>query len=42
MQFLETMETLRIHGDIKIVTTERRRHYLVSEEIFILKKRIYL
>ena len=32
MQFLEkTMENSRKHRDIKLVTTERRRKYLVSE-----------
>ena len=32
MQFLEkTMENVRKHRDIKHVTTERRRNYLVSE-----------
>ena len=27
----KTMENLRKHGNIKLVATERRRHYLVSE-----------
>ena len=29
--FGETMENVRKHRDIKLVTTERRRKYLVSE-----------
>ena len=28
------MENIRKHGDIKLVTMERRRNYLVSEPIF--------
>ena len=32
MLFLEkTMENVRIHRDIKLVTTNKRRNYLVSE-----------
>ena len=29
--FGETMENVRRHRDIKFVTTERRRNYLISE-----------
>ena len=29
--FIKTMENVRKHRDIKLVTTERRRKYLLSE-----------
>ena len=31
MQFLEKLWNVRKHRDLKLVTTERRRDYLVSE-----------
>ena len=34
------MENIRKHGDIKLVTMERRRNYLVSEPIFHTTKSI--
>ena len=33
--FGETMENMRKHRNIKLVATERRRNYLVSEPIII-------
>ena len=36
--FGETMENARKHGDIKLVTTERRRNYLVLEPNYHTKK----
>ena len=33
--FEETMENMRKHRNIKLVATERRRNYLVSEPIII-------
>ena len=36
--FGKTMENVRKHGDIKLVTTERRRNYLVSEPIHHSRK----
>ena len=29
--FRKTMGNVRKHGDIKLVTTEKRKHYLASE-----------
>ena len=31
MQFFEKLEKVRKHGGIKLVTTEKRRNYLLSE-----------
>ena len=42
--FGKTIENGRKHRDIKLVSTERRRKYLVSEKVIILEKflqRIY-
>ena len=36
--FGKTMENMRKHRDIKLVTTERRRNYLVSEQNYHTKK----
>ena len=36
--FGKTMENVRKHRDIKLVTTERRRNYLVSEPNYQTKK----
>ena len=36
--FGETMENVRKHRDIKLVTTERRMNYLVSEPNYHTKK----
>ena len=36
--FGKTMENVRKHRDIKLVTTERRRNYLVSEQNYHTKK----
>ena len=36
--FGKTMENVRKHRNIKLVTTERRRNYLVSEPNFHTKK----
>ena len=35
--FGKTMENVRKYGDIKLVTTERRRNYLVSEQNYHTK-----
>ena len=36
--FGKTMENVRKHRDIKLVTTERRRNYLVSELNYLTTK----
>ena len=35
--FGKAMENVRNHGDVKLVTTERRKNYLVSKQITILQ-----
>ena len=32
--FVKTMQNVRKHRDVKLVTTERRRNYMVSEPNF--------
>ena len=39
--FGKTMENVRKHRDIKLVTTERRRNYLVSEPNYHTTKFFY-
>ena len=39
--FGKTMENIRKHRDIKLLTTERRRNYLVVEPNYILQKIYY-
>ena len=36
--FEKTIENVRKHRDIKLITTERRRNYLVSEPNYHTKK----
>ena len=36
--FGKTMENVRKHRDIKLITTERRRNCLVSEPNYLMKK----
>ena len=36
--FRKTMGNVRTHGDIKLVTTEGRRNYLVSESNYDITK----
>ena len=39
--FARSMENVRRHGDIKLVTTEARRNYLVSEPNYHITKKFY-
>ena len=36
--FVKTMENVRKHRDIKLVTTERRRNYLLSDPNYHIAK----
>ena len=38
--FGKTMENVRIHRDIKLATTERKRNYLVSEPNYCTTKTV--
>ena len=40
--FEKTMENVRKHRDVKLVTTEKRRNYLVSEPNYHTKKNFFL
>ena len=39
--FGKTMENVRKHTDIKLITTERIRNYLMSEPNYHTKKSLY-
>ena len=39
--FEKTMENVRKHRDVKLVTTEKRRNYLVSEPNYHTKKNFF-
>ena len=39
--FEKTMENVRKHRDVKLVTTEKRRNYLVSEPNYHTKKKFF-